>query len=70
MTPVHDAVSALVTAMKSENVNSVMCAGRWLLDDGEITVLDEGGNARRGPGAGGSRRTPRRSALVAVFFGL
>ena len=41
MTPVHDAVSALVTSMKSENVNSVMCAGRWLLEDGQITVLDE-----------------------------
>ena len=41
MTPVHDKVSALVTAMKSENVRSVMCAGRWLLDEGEITVVDE-----------------------------
>jgi hypothetical protein len=27
--------------MKSENVQSVMCAGRWLLDEGEITVVDE-----------------------------
>jgi hypothetical protein len=41
MIPVHDPVSALVTAMKSENVQSVMCAGRWLLDEGEITVVDE-----------------------------
>lgn len=41
MTPVHDAVSALVTSMKSENVSSVMCAGRWLLDDGVIAVADE-----------------------------
>lgn len=41
MMPLHDAVSALVTSMKSENVRSVMCAGRWLLRDGAITVCDE-----------------------------
>jgi 5-methylthioadenosine/S-adenosylhomocysteine deaminase len=41
MTPVHDPVSALVTAMKSENVRSVMCAGRWLLEDGVLSVADE-----------------------------
>jgi 5-methylthioadenosine/S-adenosylhomocysteine deaminase len=41
MTPVHDPVSALVTAMKTENVRSVMCAGRWLLEDGVVGVADE-----------------------------
>jgi 5-methylthioadenosine/S-adenosylhomocysteine deaminase len=41
MTPVHDPVSALVTSMKSENVHSVMCAGRWLLREREILVVDE-----------------------------
>ena len=41
MTPVHDPVSALVTAMKSENVRSVMCAGRFVLEDGVIRVADE-----------------------------
>ena len=41
MTPVHDPVSALVTALKTENVHSVMCAGRWLLREGVITVADE-----------------------------
>jgi 5-methylthioadenosine/S-adenosylhomocysteine deaminase len=41
MTPVHDPVSALVTAAKSENVHSVMCAGRWLLREREIAVADE-----------------------------
>jgi 5-methylthioadenosine/S-adenosylhomocysteine deaminase len=41
MTPVHDPVSALVSALKTENVDSVMCAGRWLLRRGEIVVLDE-----------------------------
>jgi 5-methylthioadenosine/S-adenosylhomocysteine deaminase len=41
MTPVHDAVSSLVTSMKSENVDSVMCAGRWLMRHGRVTVVDE-----------------------------
>jgi len=41
MTPIHDAVSALVTSMKTENIHSVMCAGRWLMRDGTVTVLDE-----------------------------
>lgn len=41
MTPVHDAVSALVTSMKTENVHSVMCAGRWLMRDRKVTTLDE-----------------------------
>lgn len=41
MIPVHDPVSALVTSLKSENVRSVMCAGRWLMRDGTITVCDE-----------------------------
>lgn len=41
MTPVHDPVSALVTALKTENVRSVMCAGRWLLRDGRIVLCDE-----------------------------
>jgi 5-methylthioadenosine/S-adenosylhomocysteine deaminase len=41
MLPVHDPVSALVTAMKTENVRSVMCAGRWLLEDGVVRVVDE-----------------------------
>jgi 5-methylthioadenosine/S-adenosylhomocysteine deaminase len=41
MTPVHDAVSALVASMKTENVHSVMCAGRWLMRDRRILVCDE-----------------------------
>jgi 5-methylthioadenosine/S-adenosylhomocysteine deaminase len=41
MMPVHDAVSALVTSMKTENIHSVMCDGRWLLKDRELTVADE-----------------------------
>jgi 5-methylthioadenosine/S-adenosylhomocysteine deaminase len=41
MTPVHDPLSALVTSMKTENVHSVMCAGRWLMRDRRILVCDE-----------------------------
>jgi 5-methylthioadenosine/S-adenosylhomocysteine deaminase len=41
MMPVHDAVSALVTSMKTENVHSVMSAGRWLMRDRRILVCDE-----------------------------
>jgi 5-methylthioadenosine/S-adenosylhomocysteine deaminase len=41
MTPVHDAVSALVTSMKTENVHSVMCAGRWVMRDRRLLVCDE-----------------------------
>jgi 5-methylthioadenosine/S-adenosylhomocysteine deaminase len=41
MTPVHDAVSALVTSMKTENIDSVMCDGRWLLRNRELTMIDE-----------------------------
>jgi 5-methylthioadenosine/S-adenosylhomocysteine deaminase len=41
MIPVHDPVSALVTSLKTENIRSVMCAGHWLLRDGEILVADE-----------------------------
>lgn len=41
MIPVHDPVSSLVTAMKTENVRAVMCGGRWLLREGAITFCDE-----------------------------
>jgi 5-methylthioadenosine/S-adenosylhomocysteine deaminase len=41
MTPVHDPVAALVASMKTENVHSVMCAGRWLMRDRRILVCDE-----------------------------
>ena len=42
MAPLHDPVSALVTSMKTENVHSVMCAGKWLLRDRQVLVADEG----------------------------
>ena len=42
MVPAHDPVSALVTSMKTENIHSVMCAGRWLLRDRQVVAFDEG----------------------------
>lgn len=36
-----DLVSALITSMKSENISSVMCNGRWVMRDREITAFDE-----------------------------
>ena len=42
MMPVNDRIAALVTAMRSENVESSMCDGRWLMRDRKILTLDEG----------------------------
>lgn len=39
--PVHDPVSAVVYAMHAANVESSMCAGRWLMRDGRISRFDE-----------------------------
>ena len=41
MLPLHDPIAALVTAMKTENVRSVMCAGRWLMRDRRVLSVDE-----------------------------
>ena len=41
MLPVHDPIASLVTAMKSENMESVMCGGRWLMRDKVIQTVDE-----------------------------
>lgn len=41
MLPLHDPHAALVTAMKSENVESVLCEGEWLLRDRVVQTVDE-----------------------------
>jgi 5-methylthioadenosine/S-adenosylhomocysteine deaminase len=41
MLPLHDPHAALVTSMKSENVESVMCEGEWLMRDRRVQTLDE-----------------------------
>lgn len=41
MMPVNDKIAALVTAMRSENIQSTMCNGKWLMKDRIILTLDE-----------------------------
>ncbi|XP_051122648.1 uncharacterized protein LOC127245676 [Andrographis paniculata] len=41
MVPVHDCISSLVYCMRSENIASVMCNGRWIMIDKKITTVDE-----------------------------
>jgi 5-methylthioadenosine/S-adenosylhomocysteine deaminase len=41
MLPLHDPIANLVTSIKTENVESVMCNGRWLMRDGVILTVDE-----------------------------
>ncbi|KDP26851.1 hypothetical protein JCGZ_18009 [Jatropha curcas] len=42
MVPVHDCISSLVYCMRSENVHSVMCNGKWIMKDKKILNVDEG----------------------------
>lgn len=39
--PLHDPVSALVYASTPENVESVMVDGKWILEKGAVTTVDE-----------------------------
>ncbi len=41
MLPLHDPVANLVTAMRTENVESVMADGRWLMRERRILTVDE-----------------------------
>ena len=41
MMPVNDRIASLVTAMHSNNVQSTMCDGKWLMRDRKILTLDE-----------------------------
>jgi 5-methylthioadenosine/S-adenosylhomocysteine deaminase len=41
MLPLHDPVANMVTAMRTENVESVMVDGKWLMWKGDILVVDE-----------------------------
>ncbi|PIN05331.1 hypothetical protein CDL12_22128 [Handroanthus impetiginosus] len=41
MMPIHDCISSLVYSMRSENIRSVMCNGRWIMIDKKILTLDE-----------------------------
>ncbi|KAJ4825169.1 hypothetical protein Tsubulata_035397 [Turnera subulata] len=41
MIPVHDCISCLVYCMRTENVVSVMCNGKWIMKDKKILNVDE-----------------------------
>ncbi|KAL0905582.1 hypothetical protein M5K25_024013 [Dendrobium thyrsiflorum] len=41
MLPLHDSISNLVYCMRTENIESVMCNGQWILKDKKITNVDE-----------------------------
>ncbi|KAL3511476.1 hypothetical protein ACH5RR_030877 [Cinchona calisaya] len=41
MVPLHDCISSLVYCMRSENIQSVMCNGQWIMKDHKILTLDE-----------------------------
>jgi len=40
MQPVHDPISNMVFSMKTENVESTMCGGVWLMRDRHFTQID------------------------------
>ena len=42
MLPLHDPIANLVTSMRTENVESVMVDGRWVMRDRQILTVDEG----------------------------
>lgn len=41
MVPVHDCISSLVYCMRTENVVSVMCNGKWIMKDKKILNVNE-----------------------------
>ena len=41
MLPMHDPIANLVSSMRTQNVNSAMCDGIWVMKDGVIKTIDE-----------------------------
>ncbi|XP_031489431.1 uncharacterized protein LOC116256999 [Nymphaea colorata] len=41
MVPVHDCISSLVYCMRTENIESVMCNGHWIMRDQKILTIGE-----------------------------
>lgn len=41
MAPVHDCISSLVYSMRTENIVSVICNGKWIMKDKKIVNVDE-----------------------------
>ncbi len=42
MLPLHDAVANLVTSMSGQNVESMICDGKWIMKDRKVLTVDEG----------------------------
>ncbi|KAL2510366.1 5'-deoxyadenosine deaminase [Forsythia ovata] len=41
MMPVHDCISSIVYSMRTENITSLMCNGRWIMRDKRILTVNE-----------------------------
>lgn len=41
MAPFHDCISSLVYCMRTENIESVMCNGCWIMEDQRVLHVDE-----------------------------
>lgn len=41
MMPIHDCISSLVYSLRTENIVSLMCNGRWIMKDRKILTVDE-----------------------------
>ncbi|XP_021745539.1 uncharacterized protein LOC110711467 [Chenopodium quinoa] len=41
MAPIHDCISSLVYSMRTENIISVICNGKWIMKDKKILNVDE-----------------------------
>ncbi|OAY67008.1 uncharacterized protein LOC109723499 [Ananas comosus] len=41
MVPLHDCISSLVYCMRTENIESVMCNGKWIMKDQKILNINE-----------------------------
>jgi len=41
MVPLHDRIANIVYSMRTENIESVMCNGQWIMKDHKIMNLNE-----------------------------
>ncbi|KAL6893783.1 hypothetical protein ACP4OV_007881 [Aristida adscensionis] len=41
MAPLHDSIANIVYCMRTENIESVMCNGRWIMNDHKIVNVNE-----------------------------
>lgn len=62
MVPLHDCISSLVYCMRSENIDSVMCNGRWILKEQKILNVNEAEIISRAMGA--SKDLLKRAGIV------